>query len=314
VSVAVLPSVFSGPTSSAQTGVAPWGLAVSATKTYVANQGSNTVTVIDRADPSATPITITVAASPTAIALGPAGSNRAYVAGDTAVSVIDTATNTVIATMTTGGGPSYGIAVSPTGQRLYVGMTGTNRVAVIDTTTTTPTVLGTVAVGSVPAGVAVSADGSRLYVTNFASNNVSVIDTATTTVIRTIAVGNNPVGIAVSPDGTRVYVANYASNTVSVLNPTAATPLVASVTGVAGPVGLTAGPDGTLVYVANSNDTVSVINTSTNTVVRTITTDSQPEAQLQSIAVSPDGTQVYVSDLADRTVRILAIVPGSVKN
>ena len=53
-------------------------------------------------------------------------------------------------------------------------------------------------------------------------------------------------------------------------------------------------------------------NTATNTVVRTITTDSQAEPGLQSIAVSPDGTQIYLTDLADGVVRVLTITPGSV--
>ena len=52
---------------------------------------------------------------------------------------------------------------------------------------------------------------------------------------------------------------------------------------------------------------MSVINTTTNTVTSTITIDTQPETQWHSVAVSPDGGQVYVSDMADRTVRILTI-------
>ena len=98
------------------------GVAVSATKTYVANQGSNTVSVIDRANPTATPITINVVSSPRAIALSSDGT-RAYVAGNGGVSVINTATNQVITTVTTSAGDSYGIAVVQTGvntHRVYV--------------------------------------------------------------------------------------------------------------------------------------------------------------------------------------------------
>ncbi len=99
VAVAVLPAVISAPTNTAAVGANPSGVAVSDTKIYVANQASNTVSVIDRANPTATPATIGVVASPRAIALGPQGSNRAYVTGYNGVSVINTATNQVVGTV-----------------------------------------------------------------------------------------------------------------------------------------------------------------------------------------------------------------------
>ena len=112
VQVAVLPALIPSIRSTAQTGANPMGMAVSPTKTYVANQQSNTVSVIDRANPKATPTTINVVASPRAIALSPDGT-RAYVAGNGGVSVINTATNQVITTVATSAGDSYGIAVGP---------------------------------------------------------------------------------------------------------------------------------------------------------------------------------------------------------
>ena len=54
---------------------------------------------------------------------------RRQLVGDT-VSVIDTATNTVIATITVGDGP-VGVALSPNGNRLYVSNSGDNTVYVI---------------------------------------------------------------------------------------------------------------------------------------------------------------------------------------
>jgi YVTN family beta-propeller protein/VCBS repeat-containing protein len=300
----VLP-VFTGPTSSAQTGVSPSGLAATSTKVYVTNLGSNTVSVIDRVNPAATPVTINVVASPAAIALGPQGSNRAYVAGNNAVSVIDTTTNQVIATVAINGGQSYGIALSLTGDRAYVSTTGNNRLAVINTTTNQ--VITTVAVGAYPIGVAASADGTRVYVANWSGNTVSVLNTATNTVSSTVSVGVNPFEVAVSPDSSRLYVSNASSNSVSVLN-TAGTPSVLSTIGVGTlPFGLTMSPDGSFVYAANGVDTLSIISTATNTVINTVTVDVVPETSLHYVTASPDGRQVYVSDLADRTVRILTI-------
>ncbi|PRC48249.1 hypothetical protein C6A85_80800, partial [Mycobacterium sp. ITM-2017-0098] len=64
-------------------------------------------------------------------------------------------------------------------------------------------------------------------------------------------------------------------------------------------------PDGALAYVANANDTVSLIDTFTNTVVGTVVIDSDTSGG-HTIAVGPDGT-MYVTDAADRTVRVLTI-------
>ena len=154
--------------------------------------------------------------------------------------------------------------------------------------------------------------GSRLYVANSAGNSVSVINTATNAVVGgPIAVGGQPTGIVVSPDGSRVYVSNSTSNTVTVINPTAATPVVATVAVGPQPRGLAISPDGSVVYAANSNDTVSMINTKTTTMITAPLIDSAPETGQHGIAVSPDGRQIYVSDSADRAVRILTINRGN---
>ncbi|MDT5091571.1 MAG: large repetitive protein, partial [Mycobacterium sp.] len=307
VSVPVLPAVVSSVTTK-QVGTNPLGVAVSATKSYVANSASNTVSVVDRTSGAVT--TINVVATPTAIALSADGT-RAYVAGNNGVSVINTATNTVVGSYTTGGGQAYAIAVSPNGQRVYVAMAGTNKVAVLNTTSTTPTLVATVAVGSVPVGIAVSADGTRVYVTNYGSSNMSVINTATNTVIKTISTGANPEGVAVSPDGSRVYVANLGSSNVTVINPTATTTTVATVAVGANPFGLTISPDGSLVYTANGPDTVSVINTKTNAVVTTFSIDSAPSNNWHGIAVSPDGNQIYVGDMSNAALRSVTLNRGN---
>ena len=78
---------------------------------------------------------------------------RAYVALflDNTVSVIDTATNTVVATIAVGG---FGIAITPDGTRAYVTNEFSNTVSVIDTATNT--VVATIPVGSLPLWVAIT--------------------------------------------------------------------------------------------------------------------------------------------------------------
>ena len=126
---------------------------------------------------------------------------RAYVTNsqDNTVSVIDTATNTVVATVPVGVNPS-GIAITPDGTRAYTanGFTGaSNTVSVMETATNT--VVATVTVGVGPSWVAITPDGTRAYVTNSGSNTVSVIDTATNAVVATVPVGLVPAGVAITP-------------------------------------------------------------------------------------------------------------------
>src|SRR6185369_16200876 len=143
---------------------------------------------------------------------------RAYVTNnsDHTVSVIDTATNTVITNIPIEGFPLE-VAITPDGTRAYVtnsGVFDTGSVSVIDTATNT--VIATILNVSFPFVVAFTPSGARAYVTGF-DNNVFVVDTVTNTVIATIPV-IFPRGVAVTPDGTRVYIAHDVLNIVSVID------------------------------------------------------------------------------------------------
>jgi YVTN family beta-propeller protein len=115
--------------------------------------------------------------------------------------VIDTATNTVIITLTlpVGKGP-VAVAVTPDGSQVYVANdSDIDAVSVIDTATNT---VGSIPVGGFPAGVAATPDGRKVYVVNAHSDNVSVIHTATNTVVGSpIPVGkfSAPFGIFIQP-------------------------------------------------------------------------------------------------------------------
>jgi len=112
------------------------------------------------------------------------------------VSVIDTATNTVVATVPVGTNPE-GVAITPDGTRAYVANNGSGTVSLIDTASNT--VVATVQVGTNPEGVAITPDGTRAYVANMGGGTVSVIDTATNTVVATVPVDRGPFGVAIGP-------------------------------------------------------------------------------------------------------------------
>ena len=219
-----------------------------------------------------------------------------YVANN--VSVIDTATNIVVATVAVGDLP-VGIAVTPDGSHVYVANSLPNSVSVIDTATNT--VVASVSVGGQPTGVAVTPDGKHTYVTDLGSNSVSVIDTATNTVVATVAVGSSPYGVAVHPDGKHAYVTNAGSGTVSVID-TATNTVVATVAVGSFPYGVAVHPDGKHAYVTNAGSgTVSVIDTATNTVVATVAVGEFPSG----VAVTPDGRHSYVANQISNTVSVI---------
>jgi YVTN family beta-propeller protein len=136
---------------------------------------------------------------------------------DNTVSVIDTASNSVVATIPVGGFPD-GVATTPDGIRAYVTNAFDSTVSVIDTASNK--VIATIPVGSAPAGVAITPDGTRpiehddhrhqslAYVANEADNTVSVIDTVSNTVVDTIPVRPEPNGVVITSDGTHAYVTN----------------------------------------------------------------------------------------------------------
>jgi len=214
------------------------------------------------------------------------------------VTVINTATNKVTATVPVGSYP-VGVAVTPDRTKVYVANTDSDTVSVIDTATNT--VISTVDVGSVPSGVAINPDGTKVYVTNYYSNTASVIDTDTDTVTATVPVGDGPSDAAVSPNGKNVYVANHDSNIISVID-TSTNTVAATVDIGSKPSDVAVTLDGKNVYVAESNnETVSVIDTSTNTVTAIVHVRSSPDG----VTVSPDGKKVYVANSDSNTVYVI---------
>ena len=114
-----------------------------------------------------------------------------YVAnfGSNAVSVIDTLSYQVVATVFVDSGP-FGLALSPDGATLYVS-TNQNMVSVVDTATRTKT--GSIPAGNHPQGLSVTPDGAVLYVANQLDGTVTV-QPLPGGVPQTLALGDDPVG------------------------------------------------------------------------------------------------------------------------
>lgn len=187
---------------------------------YVGNRDQSTVSVVDLSNN--TIIATIPLGAPTSngvffMRMSPDGS-LLYAAGETGLSVISTATNTVVATPGVGSNPR-GIAFNPSGSVAYVCNSGSSNISVINVSTNLAT--GTISPTgiNVPWDIIVAPNGNFAYVTDLVGN-VYCIDTITNsnTPIATIVAGTNPEGITITPDSLQVYVANTGSNTTSVIS------------------------------------------------------------------------------------------------
>ena len=148
---------------------------------------------------------------PLELDITPDGTQMWVTSYDQGITIIDTRSNAVIATIKTGPGtfPS-GIAISPDGTRAYVTSFIDVDPALVTYDTATRTEIARVAIPSqYPIGVFLTPDGSTAYVTNTITNTVHVVDTLSNTVISSRAV-IAPYGIGFSPDGTSAYIASGA--------------------------------------------------------------------------------------------------------
>lgn len=249
----------------------------------------------------------------------------AYVTNQSAdtVSVIDTPTNSVVATIALPPPLSCtsecstrqpaGLAVTPDGKFVYVANQGNGTVSVIDTSNNN-TVSATIQMPcdcfpNSPVGVAITPDGKRAYVTN-QGGAVHVIDISTNTVTKTIYLGNNPTAIAIS--GSTAYY-TFGTNSVGRISTTTNAVIPPTITVGSNPTGVAVTPDGTLLYVTNNGDsTVSVVSTATLLPVpgSPVSVGSGPF----SVAITPNGQFAYVVNQSAGTVSVIntttqAVVP-----
>ncbi len=294
---------------------------------YVTNQGSDTVSVISTATNTIT-ATVTVGFQPWGIAVSPNGQD-VYVANyngdnsfnssdpkETSVSVIATATNTVVATIGLGAAFPEGLAVSPSGDYVYVADYGTSAISVISTATNS--VVRTVTTGAfTPVSVGVEPDGKYVYFGDYQGDLIGMLsvsgsgpsaDTFSTlsglymTQITAFAFNSTTV---VGPEGQNGSYAEYfpwGQTSVSYTN-------VPAIQGLSSPLGAAVSPDGSTFYVTSYNlNNISVLPAS-SLVIPPGSTPVSPTATIP-VGVGPEGIAIVALTQSQNSITVTSTAPG----
>lgn len=161
-------------------------------------------------------------------------------------------------------------------------------------------VLGRARNSDTPNYLALSPNGKTAYVTTN-SDTLDAIDVATMKRTGAFALGHDLMGVAISKDGKKAYVGSDYDGDIRV----AALPSgkkVKTITGCDGPAGNAVSPNGKLLYQACwSGDSVSIVDTATNTMTGEILVGLNPSF----VAFAPDGKTAYVSNTKSGTISVV---------
>lgn len=297
---------------------------------YVANSGSNTVSVLDLVyfRPERT---LQVGNTPVALAVNPR-LNEVYVlnsqpragagSGAGSLSVIDTGRNQVVATIALGRNPTA-LAVDPMGRRAYAVNTAGDSVSVVDLDKRS--VIATVATAAAPSGVRVAPDDRTLVVSNAGSGSVMLFSIAATgaplTLRTTIPGCPGAVSPVVLPDSSKTLVACAGGHQVLAIS-LAAEPggwnarqdatllsdhLLAVLDVGPNPSNLTMKPDGGEVFASDGPaNSISEIATNTNEVGNTQPIGSRPGRGI----VSADGSSLWIANSGADSISLYSIDDG----
>jgi len=306
----------------------PTGVAANSQKNevYVANTGSNSLSVIDAEQNKVVGI-IGVERNPFFVDVSQDGT-RAYVANadSNSVSIIDLRARRVLSNVPVGKSP--GLArISPDGKVVVAAERVGNSVSVIDAQKMS--VRSSIPVCEQPTDIGISLDSSKAFIACSGSAQVAVVglslpselpaeqeSTRTPSqasqsgdnpgpprdrLLTLLDVGATPVHLALKPDGGEIFVSNFGANTISEIL-TGTNEVGGSYVIGAGPVRSIVSSDNSTLYVSNFNsDTVAVYSIEDGRLVDTAHVGSRPDA----LALSPNQHFLFVADTAAGDVSVV---------
>jgi YVTN family beta-propeller protein len=296
-------------------------------KLYVANQFSNTVTVID-GNTNTIETTIPVDNFPYELEVNPY-TNRIYVTnrGSNTVSVIDGSTNQRLSNINVGESP-VGISINPSDNRIYVTNLGkeSSYLSIIDGISNKVTDI--LELNGLFYGVAVNPLTKTIYLSNLKNHTVSVLDEKTKNISNNIKLMEQyiPTGININYKKNVIYVANYGSDSISVIDGN--TNKINSTIKVGqNPVDIVVNPLTNKIYVSNNmDDTVSVIDGLTNKKIKDLSVkpnnnknnndgNNDPILDIpinltfpllaNKLSLNPDTNQIYITNTVSNGVMVI---------
>jgi YVTN family beta-propeller protein len=233
-----------------------------------------------------------------------------------AVTVVDPANESVVAQvpLRTPMAQPFAEALDPSNGRIFVTESYANALAVISTSPLG--YLASVPVGSTPEGIALDSRSGNLYVADNGGNNSTVIDGSTDANVSSINFGAavGAFGVLYDPTVDQVFISEAQTDNLSVVDPTTQKPVArialppSSPYGTSFPEGMALDPADGDIYVADtSNDTLSIVNASRDSLIGSIRVGSGPGG----VAYDPVDGYLYVTDQDSGNVTVVNPANGS---
>lgn len=195
-----------------------------------------------------------------------------------------------------------GIASMPNGKWIYVSLSGSSEVAVIETET--GKVLMKTKVPTGPGRIAVTPDGVYVALLCVTSSEICVMSTYNQRLIGSVKLGDVPTGLAINSSDKTAYVSNRRSNTISIVDLTKRT-ITNSIKAGASPTGLALSNDGSKLYVAQGRDnTINIYDCKSLQKLNEIKLPLDVDFP-HSICMAPDGKHLIVSSQQTDTIGVL---------
>jgi YVTN family beta-propeller protein len=167
-----------------------------------------------------------------------------------------------------------------------------------------------------PTGIAVNKSNTRLYTVTKEDSALYVVDLKNSSVLKQVKLPAEAYSCILSPDDKNLYISIWGGERVVVYNTVSQTFTKSLKTG-SHPNELLLNKKGTYLFVANANDnSVSVINTTTEKIVETVSTALYPTrltgSTTNGLALSPDEKTLYIANADNNCLAVFDVSkPGS---
>ncbi|MGU3497238.1 Ig-like domain-containing protein [Mycobacterium sp. C31M] len=286
----------------------PSALTVVGTRAYVTDRATGTVAVYDTVKNTLLTTYQAGLVNPDGITAKRDGT-RLYVSSSTGnkVTVIDAKTGVLKGTLTIANPTA--ITINPSGSTVYVANGAAGTVTKISTWNNKTAGTVRLSAGMTPTELTVSADGKRIFVAgaNGSGGELAMFGSSASVATRLADTGSAPTGLVFSQALQRAYVTDAAGN----LTVYDTVTKIAGVVPIGQPLsGLAITNDGSAVLVTTGSGMVAALGTADGAILGVAgigTTTAHP-----ALTVSPDGTQLLVTDPVSGTVRVISLVPPNI--